>query len=130
MIHSHNVTFIDDYSQQTWIFFMKEEVFSKFMEYKALVENQTGKKIKALSDNGGEYVSNAFRDMCAKKDTRRELTAPHKPQQNGMAKRKNRSIVGVAKAMLHHQGLPMFLWAQACNTIVFMQNRSPHRVLG
>jgi hypothetical protein len=57
-------------------------------------------------------------------------TTPHNPQRNGVAKRKNHSIVGVAKAMLHDQGMPMFLWAKACNTTVFLQNRSPHKVLG
>ena len=39
-------------------------------------------------------------------------------------------IVGVARAMLHDQGLPMHLWAEACNTIVYVQNFCPHRVLG
>jgi transposase InsO family protein len=124
------VIFIDDHSRKTWIFFMKnkDEVLSRFVEFKALVENQTSKKIKALrSDNGGEYISNAFRDLCAKEGIKRELTTPHNPQQNGVVERKNRNIVGVAKAMLHDQGLPMFLWAEACNTTVFLQNRSPQR---
>ena len=39
-------------------------------------------------------------------------------------------IVGVARAMLHDQGLPMHLWAEACNTAVYVKNRCPHRVLG
>jgi transposase InsO family protein len=96
--------FIDDYSRKNWIFFMKkkDEVLSRFVEFKALVENQTNKKIKALrSDNRGEYISNAFRDLCAKEGIRRELTAPHNPQQNGVDECKNCSIMGAAKAMLH-----------------------------
>lgn len=72
------------------------------MEFKALVEKQTGKKIKAMrSDDGGEYISNGFREFCAKEGIRRELIAPHNPQQNGVAERKSRSTVGAAKAMLH-----------------------------
>ena len=55
--------------------------------------------------------------------------APHSPQQNGVAKRKNRSIVGAARAMLHDQGLPLHLWAEACNTTIYVQNRSPHQIL-
>jgi hypothetical protein len=54
----------------------------------------------------------------------------YNPQQNGVSERKNRSIVGATKAMLHDQDLPMFLWAEACNTAVYLQNRSPHKVLG
>ena len=44
------VSFIDDASRKTWIYFLKEksEVFSKFKEYKSLVENQTDRKIKIL----------------------------------------------------------------------------------
>jgi hypothetical protein len=44
--------------------------------------------------------------------------------------RGNKAIVGAAKAMLHDQGLPLFLWVEAWNTLVYMQNRNPHRVLG
>jgi hypothetical protein len=127
------VIFIDDPSHKTWIFFMKnkDEVLSKFVEFEALVENQTSKKIKALrSDNEGEYISNAFRDLCGKEGIRRELTAPHNPRQNGVDERKSHIIMGVDKAMLHDQGLPMFLWDEACNTAMFLHNRSPHKVLG
>ena len=49
--------FIDDFSRNTSLYFLKKKskVFSKFKEYKALVKNQTGKKIKVLrTDNGGE----------------------------------------------------------------------------
>ena len=44
--------------------------------------------------------------------------------------RKNRTIVGAARAMLHDKGLPMHLWVEACNTVVYVQNFCPHRVLG
>jgi hypothetical protein len=127
------VLFIDDYSRKTWIYFLKTkgEVFKRFQEFKALVENQTGKKIRCLrSDNGGEYTSNDFDDYCAREGIRREMTVAYNPQQNGVAERKNRSIVGAARAMIHDQGLPLFLWAEACNTVVYLQNRSPHRALG
>jgi hypothetical protein len=119
------VVFIDDFSQKSWIF------FSRFQEFKALVENQTGKKIRVLrSDNGGEYTSKEFMDFCAGEGIRRELTVPYNPQQNGVAERKNRAIVGAARAMLHDQGLPLFLWAEACYTAVYLQNRSPHKAVG
>ena len=38
--------------------------------------------------------------------------------------------MGVARAMLHDQGLPLHLWAEACNITVYVQNRCPHKVLG
>jgi hypothetical protein len=82
------------------------------------------------TDNGGEYTFKEFMDSCAGEGIRRDLTLPYKPQQNGVAERKNRAIVGAARAMLHDQGLPLFLWAEACYTAVYLQNRSPHRAMG
>ena len=58
------------------------------------------------------------------------MTVPYTPEQNGVAKRKNRSIVGVVRAMLHDQSLPFFLWVEACNTAVYLKKRSPHRAVG
>jgi hypothetical protein len=55
---------------------------------------------------------------------------PHNPQQNGVVERKNRTIMGAARAMLHDQGLPMHLWVESCNTSIYVQNHCPHRVLG
>ena len=55
---------------------------------------------------------------------------PHNPQKNGVVERNNRTIMGVARAMLHDQGLPMHLWAEACNTVVYVQNHCRQRVLG
>jgi transposase InsO family protein len=101
---SYFATFIDDFSRRMSIFFMrgKSEVFSRFQEFKALVENRTGNKIRVLrSDNGGEYTSNDFNDFCREAGIKRELTLPCNPQQNEVGKRKNRSIVGVAKVMIH-----------------------------
>jgi hypothetical protein len=65
--HVYYVIFIDDFSRKSWIYFMKtkNETFTKFYEFKALIENQTGKHIRILRlDNGGEYESHKFEDFC------------------------------------------------------------------
>ena len=57
------VTFIDDKSRFTAVYFVKtkDQVLEKFKEYEAMVTNMTEKKIKVLrSDNGGEYTSRIF----------------------------------------------------------------------
>ena len=67
--HRYYVIFVDEYSRRCWIFFMqkKSETFSKFCEFKSLVEKELGKQVKALrSDNGGEYISGEFKDFCSK----------------------------------------------------------------
>ena len=86
-----------------------------------MVVKESGKQVKALrSDNGAEYISNEFKNFCKKEIIQREMIVPHNPHQNGVAERKNRTIVVVARVMLHDQGLPMHLWAEACNTAVFV----------
>lgn len=128
------VIFIDDYSRRTWMYFLKQkessEVLSKFKEFKALVENQSGKKIEVLRlDNGGEYISEIFKDFCITVGIMREFFVPLNPQQNGVAEHKNRSIVESAKAMMHDQNLHTSFWAETSNTAVYIQNRCPHSVL-
>jgi transposase InsO family protein len=127
------LTSIDDYSRKTWIYFLKakSEVFTRFQEFRTLVENQSGKRIKILrSDNGGEYSSRQFIDFCAQHGIRRQMTVPYNPQQNVVAERKNRAITGAARSMLHDQSFPLYLWAEACASAVYLQNKSPNRILG
>ena len=57
------LTFIDDFSRFCWVYFLKHksEVFDLFKVFRALVENQSGRRIKILiSENGGEYVKSEF----------------------------------------------------------------------
>jgi hypothetical protein len=125
------VLFIDDHSRKTWIYFLKNKdgVLAKFQEFKAQVENLTERKVKVLrSDNGGEYTSKEFNSFCIEAGIKREFTVPYNPQQNGVAERKNETIIEATKAMIHDQSLPMTLWAEAC-MIVYVQNCSPHQIL-
>eukprot|EP00253_Pinus_taeda_P035481 PITA_35481 len=108
----------------------KNETFEEFKEFKALVENQTDKKITTLrSDNGGEYEYHPFVDFCKEHGIRKQLTAPYNSGQNGVVERKNRTLVEASKAMMFDQDLPISLWAEATRTTVYIQNRSPHYIL-
>ncbi|CAM8910357.1 unnamed protein product [Rhodiola kirilowii] len=72
------ITFIDDYSRKTWIYFLQEksDAFSAFKSFKALAENEVGRNIKILrTDRGGEYLSREFQSFCETQGTRRQLTA-------------------------------------------------------
>ncbi|GJV83567.1 retrotransposon protein, putative, ty1-copia subclass [Tanacetum coccineum] len=68
------------------------KVFETFKVFKAEVELQLGKKIKALrSDRGGEYLSQEFKDYLSENGIVQNLTSPYTPQQNGVSERRNRS---------------------------------------
>ena len=102
----------------------KNVVFGKFKEFKALVENLSEKKIKIFrSDNGGEFTLGEFKEFCKEVGIKRELSTPYNPQQNGVAERKNQTIMEAVKAMIHDQDLPMHLWAEATGIVVYVQNQ-------
>ena len=87
-----------------------------------MIEKHSEKFIKTLrSDNGGE-----FSEICKKAGIKRELTSLYNPHQNGVTERKNKIIMEAVKAMIHDQDLPMYLWAEAAQTVVYVQNRFPH----
>jgi transposase InsO family protein len=117
------VIFIDDYSRKMWLYLLnsKDEVFNKFQEFKAEIENLTNNNIKTLrTDNGGEYTSKEFVAFYKSAGIRREMTIRHNPQQNGVAERKNRSIKEMVKTLLNDQGLSMFQWGEATMTEIYV----------
>ncbi|KAI5321249.1 hypothetical protein L3X38_030320 [Prunus dulcis] len=126
------LTFIDDCTRMCWIYFLrcKSEVFTVFKRFRATVELQSGYKVKKLrSDRGGEYTSNEFNKFCDEMGMERQLTVAYSPQQNGVAERKNRTIVEMAKCMMIEKGMPLEFWAETVNTAVYVLNRSPTKAL-
>lgn len=110
------VTFVDDYTRYSTVYFLrqKSEVFGKFKEFAAEVENVTGLEIKTLrTDNGGEYTSAEFELFLKENGIRHKVTAPYTPQQNGVAERLNRTIQEMALSQLLHAGLPKCFWAES-----------------
>lgn len=130
--HLYYINFIDNFSRNTWIYYLKhkDEAFEVFKEFKALIENQTGKRIKVFrSDNGGEYMANKFIVFCKKEGINKETIVPYTSEHNGFAEMKNRSILEPACAMLHDQKVPKFLWVEATHVVVNVQNKVPHQAL-
>ena len=91
-------------NRYTWVYFLKKksQVFEKFLEWKNLVENQEGKKVKNLrTDNDGAYTSREFEKYLQQEGIRHEVTVPKTPEQNGVAERMNRTLVEMTRSMLH-----------------------------
>jgi len=87
--------------------------------------------IKVLrSNNGGDYTSNDFKDFCKEERIKRELTVSYNARQNGVTETNNWFIISSVKAMINDHDLPMFLSEEACDMIVYVQNKSPHMILG
>ncbi|PKI37579.1 hypothetical protein CRG98_042003, partial [Punica granatum] len=125
---SYYMTFIDDSTRKVWVYFFKRksDAFDAFRKWKALVENETGLKVKCLrSYNGGEYELDEFKEYCAVNDIRMEKTVRGTPQQNGIVERMNRTLNECARCMRLKFELPKTFWADAVNTAAFLTNRGP-----
>ena len=74
--------FVDDFSRRVWIYYLRKkfEIFEKFKEWKAMVENQTGQKIRYLcSNNKGEYKDGEFLKFCKYTEIMRHFTIKKTP---------------------------------------------------
>ena len=103
------LSFVDDYSHKTWVYFLhaKFETFSAFKSFKARVEKEAHATITCLrTDRGGEFTSEEFANYCNHHRISRQLTTTYTPQQNGVAERKNHTILNAVRAVLHEKGVP------------------------
>ncbi len=126
------LSFIDDSTRYVWVYFLKskDQVFEKFLEWKAMVEKSVGRKLKVFrTDNGGEYTSKEFEGYLTTEGVRHELTIPKTPEQNGVAERMNRTLVEATRAMLVAANLPHRFWAEALSTATYLRNRSPTKAV-
>ncbi|KAL6328283.1 hypothetical protein AAG906_034426 [Vitis piasezkii] len=83
----------DDHSRKIWVYTLKtkDQVLDVFKQFHALVERQSGEKLKCIrTDNGGEY-SGPFDEYCRQHGIRHQKTPPKTPQLNGLAERMNRT---------------------------------------
>ena len=86
------------------------------------------KDIKAIrSDRGGEYLSNAFIDHLRENGILSQLTATGAPQENGVAERRNRTLLDMTRSMMSYLELPLFLWGFALETTLYILNHVPSK---
>ncbi|KAM0043888.1 putative RNA-directed DNA polymerase [Helianthus debilis subsp. tardiflorus] len=126
------LVFIDDFTRKTWVYFLshKGEAFELFKTFKSLVENETGLKIKCLrSDKGGEFTSSSFKAFCELHGIKRQLTAAYTPQQNGVAERRNRTIMNMVRWLLAEKSMPKYFWSEAARWACHVLNRCISRSL-
>jgi len=120
------VTFIDVFSRYSKVYFIKNksDVAEKVFEYVENVKTKFGKTPKIIrSDRGGEYRNAKVQDYFRKQGIEFQCTVGYAPQQNGIAERKNRSLVEATRTMLSESNLPKYWWAEAVNTANHIQNR-------
>ncbi|GJU95080.1 retrovirus-related pol polyprotein from transposon TNT 1-94 [Tanacetum coccineum] len=116
----------DDYSRFTWVFFLatKDETSGILKSFITRIENLVDHKVKVIRcDNGTEFKNREMNQFCEMKGILRQYSVARTPQQNGVAKRRNRTLIEAARTMLADSKLPTTFWAEAVNTACYVQNR-------
>jgi transposase InsO family protein len=126
------VTFVDDHSRCTWVYLLKKKsiVLPLFTQFLQMIKTQYNTVVRAIrSDNGGEYISNAFCSQLNQKGILHQLTCPQTSEQNGVAKRKNHHIMSIVRCLLYGMHVHKSYWHMAVLTTVYLMNCTPSRVL-
>nr|GEX12648.1 retrotransposon protein, putative, unclassified [Tanacetum cinerariifolium] len=115
----YSLVVTDDFSRLCWALFLgtKDETFYILKDFIALIENQLNKKIKAIRcDNGTKFQNAKLITLCGEKGIKRDYSNARTPQQNGVAKRKNKTLIEAARSMLADSKLPTMFWTEAVST--------------
>jgi transposase InsO family protein len=124
--NKYGLVIVDDYSRFTWVFFLldkseTQEVLKKFLKRPQIEFDVKVNKIR--SDNGSEFKNTQVEDYVDQEGIKHEFSAPYTPQQNGVAKRKNRTLIESARTMLDEYKASDRFWAEAINTTCHIINR-------
>ncbi|GKB26661.1 retrovirus-related pol polyprotein from transposon TNT 1-94 [Tanacetum coccineum] len=95
------------------------------MSFIRMVENQNDVKAKQIrTDNGTEFRNHERESFCNEKGISQNFTSPYTPEQNGVAKRKNKTLIEAARTMLNGSILSKHFWTEAVRIACYTQNRS------
>ncbi|GJY54237.1 retrovirus-related pol polyprotein from transposon TNT 1-94 [Tanacetum coccineum] len=123
----YTIVNVDEYSRYTWVYFLKKksqapEMIMSFIE---MVENQNDIKVKQIrNDNRTEFRNHKLESFCDEKGISQNFSSPYTPKQNGVAERKNKTLIEAARTMLNGSVLSKHFWTNAVRIACYTQNRS------
>uniref|UniRef100_A0A2N9IKQ7 Integrase catalytic domain-containing protein n=1 Tax=Fagus sylvatica TaxID=28930 RepID=A0A2N9IKQ7_FAGSY len=135
------ITFIDDFSRYGYVYLLheKSQAINALKAYIAEVERQLDRKVKIIrSDRGGEYYGRydgirqcprPFAKFLEEHGICAQYTMLGTPQQNGVAERRNRTLMEMVRSMLSNSSVPISLWMEALKTAVYLLNRVPSKAV-
>ncbi|GKC10256.1 retrovirus-related pol polyprotein from transposon TNT 1-94 [Tanacetum coccineum] len=100
----YTLVIVDEYSRYTWVYFLKKksQAAEMIMSFVRMVKNQNDVKVKQIrTDNGTEFRNTKLESFCDEKGISQNFSSPYTPEQNGVAERKNRTLIEAARIMLN-----------------------------
>ena len=70
-----------------------------------------------------------FRQFLIDHGITSQLAAPSQPQQNGVAERRNRTLLGMVRSMMSYASLPVSFWGYARETPQYLLNLVPSKAI-
>ncbi|GJT53229.1 putative ribonuclease H-like domain-containing protein [Tanacetum coccineum] len=122
----YSMVITNDLSRFSWVFFLgtKDETYYILKDFITFIENQLNKKVKAIRcDNGTEFKNSKLIELCGSKGIKRDYSNARTSQQNGVAERKNRTLIEAARTMLVDSKFPTMFWTEAVSTAYYVLNR-------
>ncbi|GJT75157.1 putative ribonuclease H-like domain-containing protein [Tanacetum coccineum] len=122
----YSLVVTDDLSRFSWVFFLgtKDETYYILKDFITFIENQLNKKVKAIRcDNGTEFKNSKLIELCGSKGIKQDYSNARTLQQNGVAERKNRTLIEAARTMLADSKFPTMFWTEAVSTACYVLNR-------
>ncbi|KAK1697702.1 hypothetical protein QYE76_014399 [Lolium multiflorum] len=102
----------------------KDETQQIFIDFATEVQRQHNLLIMAIrSDNGSEFKNYTLNDFLSDEGIRHQYSAAYTPQQNGVAERKNRTLMDMARSMMAEYKSRYNFWAEAISTACHSSNR-------
>jgi len=120
------LTFIDDYLRYGYVYLLSHryEALDVFKHFVVEVETQLERRVKTLrTDWGREYLSNLFKEFCEEKGIRRQLMIFGTPQPNGVAERRNHTLLDMVRSLMTHANFPISFWEEALLMATYILNR-------
>ncbi|GJS76119.1 retrovirus-related pol polyprotein from transposon TNT 1-94 [Tanacetum coccineum] len=127
---SHNkytLVIVDEYSRYTWVFFLKKksDAADCITSFIRKMENLNEVRVKELrSDNGTGFGNYKLEEFCDEKGISQNFSSPCTLEQNGVAERRNRTLIEATRTMLNSSKLPKQFRGEVVNTACYTQNKS------
>nr|GEZ59262.1 hypothetical protein [Tanacetum cinerariifolium] len=118
---------VNDYSRYTWTHFLrsKDETPKVLIDFLKLVQRGLLAQVRIVqTDKGTKFLNKTLHAYFASEGIIYQTSVPRTPEQNGVVKRQNSTLVEVARTMLSAAKVPLFFWAKAIAIACFTQNRS------
>ena len=125
----YSLTIVDDHTRCTWIYLMKQKSDTRdlLVNFINMAENQFNSKVKMIhSDNGVEFKLESF---YAHKCIIHQTSCINTPLQNGVAERKHRHLLNMARALILQAGLSNQFWGDVILAFAYLINRTPTPIL-